>query len=155
MDETEAATAAYTLWPLSDVQQFGSLMAVSESTLDDKKNRLSLAEWRDAVRKVPGAILKLHGVQTLPDELMGFTRMPRQDKLVPLLRRLYSMAESAESFYSSQGGTATSSGGGAATTKAAPSEEKSASKQKAAVSESDAVEEAEVTAEAVAVPDGE
>jgi hypothetical protein len=97
-------TAAYTTWALSEAQRVGTLMAVSKTNLDDKKNRLTLATWKETLGAIPDAILQAHGLGTLLGDLQGFTRMPKQEHLVPLLDKIQAMAEAVEHFYATQSG---------------------------------------------------
>jgi hypothetical protein len=106
--------AAYTEWPQGEAQRIGALMAISKTNLHDKKNRLTLETWRETLASIPASVLQAHGLGSLLKDLQGFSRMPKQASLVPLLDQIQKMANAVEAFYASQSGRSEGSGPGAA-----------------------------------------
>ena len=107
--------AAYASWARGSVQEVASIIATMDSAIGDSKTS-SLKALRDLVGSVPAAVLAVHNLGNLADDLAKRDRAPRRAKFAEILRALQEVCDAVEAFYLQQ---QTALGGAAATSASA------------------------------------
>lgn len=104
-DQEEASVAdgsPFQAWPAKDVRFFSAELNDMLLTVDDDKNRFSLAALIAVLDNVPAKILEIGGLLQVRNNLKSMVRLPRRDKLLAILDYMQDLAAKASSVHSVQ-----------------------------------------------------
>lgn len=94
-EEGEASKVDVTSWPMDDVENFKTLLQELEDKIDTKE-RPAIQRLQEEVHKIPGALLKVEGLEKIIAGFQEKSRYPNKAALKTLVAKLKGVALKAE-----------------------------------------------------------